>query len=86
MSVMKRMNGRRALGDGVLVVEVKGLTRLNALGDTVWVNHELATDGVELGQIVGDAILGRGRFGDSEGWRNFAVSLATGARIEWTGP
>jgi hypothetical protein len=83
---MARDGIQRSLSDGVLVVEAKGLTRLDARGRVIWVNLELASAGVELGPIVGDAILGRGRFADSEGWRAFAVSLATGEKIEWNGP
>ncbi|HTO51824.1 MAG TPA: hypothetical protein VMR50_00445 [Myxococcota bacterium] len=83
---MKMMNGHRSLEDGVLVAGARGLRRLDRHGHELWVNHELATDGVELGPIVGDAILGRGRFGDSGEWRGFAVSLATGVKIEWNGP
>jgi len=83
---MENANGRRLLPDGVLVVEVWGLRRLDGRGRVVWVNRELASAGVELGPIVGDAVLGRGRFGESEEWRSFAVSLATGERIVWNGP
>jgi len=72
------------LEDGVLVVDGRGLKRLDARGAVLWVNLELASAGVELGPIVGDAVLGRGRWGDS--WQSFAVSLATGEKIVWNGP
>lgn len=70
----------------LLIAHGRGLVKLDARGEIVWSNDDLAKDGVEIRVVVGDAVLGRGDWDPPGGWRTFAVSLATGDTIEWTGP
>jgi hypothetical protein len=81
-----RFQAVRDLGDQLLVLHGRGLVLLDAQGAVAWSNDDLAKDGVEVRAVVGDAILGRGDWDPPGGWTSFAVSVATGAKIEWTGP
>jgi hypothetical protein len=74
--------GFRAIDNCLLILAAEGIVCLNQAGEVVWMNSDLAIDGLEVDTIDGEIISGRGDWDPPGGWRSFRIRLDTGELID----
>jgi hypothetical protein len=69
------------LSDRLLIATCGSLICLNASGEILWKNKNLAIDGVIVDRIHDDIIEGQGEWDPPGGWRPFRLSLQRGEEV-----
>ncbi len=65
----------------LLVIDATGITRVEKGGVVKWSRRDLGVDGVEVREVKGKLIFGRGCFDPPEDWRSFVLSADTGRLV-----